>query len=62
MTLPPPATEAGIYLKAVLDELRALRVAVEGGPREQAPTAGPVDLTEPDPPATTKRTRTRVRG
>lgn len=73
MSLPPPATGAEQYLAAVLGELRALRVAVEGGSGEPTPTAdGAVRLTEPaqlgtgqlaEPaPSSTKRTRTRPRG
>ena len=31
MSLPSPATGTELYLAAILDELRALRVAVEGG-------------------------------
>lgn len=49
--LRPPATGSEAYLAAILDELRAIRAAVEGG--------------TPEPPAAeaapTKRTRTRTR-
>lgn len=68
MTLPPPATEAGIYLKAIHEVLCEIRAALVDGPQgasspvgkpDNPQDSGSVELTEPAP---TKRTRTRARG
>lgn len=67
MIVGPPATRTDEYLAAILDELRALRVAVEDGAQGQEP-AGQQPVEAPDlpgpmpeakPPA--KRTRQRSR-
>jgi hypothetical protein len=65
--LPEPINGTERYLAAVLDVLCDIRAAVVGGaggnPDQVAePDTGLVELTEPDPPTPTKRTRTRVRG
>jgi hypothetical protein len=57
MGLPSAATGVELYLAAILDELRAVRAAVEGGSPGDGDLADDVQA----PASPTKRTRTRTR-